>query len=233
MKDAKWVRNPIDAFILARLEKEGLQPVARGVEGEAHPAGHARPDRPAADAGGGGRVRRRHVDRRLREARRPAARLARSTASGWSSTGSTPSRYADTNGYQGDPTRTNWPWRDWVVEAMNANMPFDQFVTEQLAGDLLPNATPKQRLATAFNRNHTFNGEGGRIPDETRVENVMDRTETVGTVFLGLTIGCTRCHDHKFDPITQAEYFQLYAYFNNSRRRPASSSTSTAATCRR
>jgi hypothetical protein len=123
-------------------------------------------------------------------------------------------RYADTNGYQGDPTRTMWPWRDWLVRALNDNMPFDQFVTWQLAGDLLPNATQDQRLASAFNRNHAFNGEGGRIPEETRVENVMDRTETFGTALLGMTIGCARCHDHKFDPISQREYYQLFAYFN-------------------
>jgi hypothetical protein len=99
---------------------------------------------------------------------------------------------------------------------MNANMPFDAFLTEQLAGDLIPNHTLSQQLATSFNRNHTFNGEGGRIADETRVENVMDRTETFGSVFMGLTVGCTRCHDHKYDPLTQAEYYKLYAYFNNS-----------------
>jgi hypothetical protein len=125
-------------------------------------------------------------------------------------------RYADTDGFQGDPTRTMWPWRDWLVQALNGNMPFDQFTIEMLAGDLLPEATAEQVLATGFNRNHMFNGEGGRIPDETRVENVFDRTETTATVWLGLTMTCCRCHDHKFDPISLQEYYQFYAFFNNT-----------------
>ncbi len=125
-------------------------------------------------------------------------------------------RYADTNGFQGDPTRTMWPWRDWVVDAINNNMPFDQFTVEQLAGDLLPDATPQQILATAFNRNHMYNGEGGRIPEETRIENVFDRVETLGTAWLGLTVNCSRCHDHKYDPLTQKEYYQLFDYFNQT-----------------
>lgn len=126
------------------------------------------------------------------------------------------SRYADTDGFQGDPTRTMWPWRDWLVKALNDNMPFDQFTIEMLAGDLLENATPEQVLATGFNRNHMFNGEGGRIAEETRIENVFDRAETTGTVWLGMTMTCCRCHDHKFDPITEKEYFQLFAFFNNT-----------------
>jgi len=125
-------------------------------------------------------------------------------------------RYADTNGFQGDPERKMWPWRDWVVQAFNDNMPYDQFTVEQLAGDLLPNASREQILATAFNRNHMYNGEGGRIPEETRVENVFDRVETTGTVWLGLTLNCSRCHDHKFDAITQKEYYQFYDYFNQT-----------------
>jgi hypothetical protein len=125
-------------------------------------------------------------------------------------------RYADTDGFQGDPTRTMWPWRDWLVQALNDNMPFDQFTIEMLAGDLLPGASAEQVLATGFNRNHMFNGEGGRIPDETRVENVFDRTETTATVWLGLTMTCCRCHDHKFDPISLQEYYQFYAFFNNT-----------------
>lgn len=125
-------------------------------------------------------------------------------------------RYADTNGYQGDPERTMWPWRDWVVSAINANMPYDQFTVWQLAGDLLPNATSEQKLATGFNRNHMINGEGGRIAEETRVENVMDRVETTGTVWLGLTMQCTKCHDHKFDPLTMRDYYALYDVFNQT-----------------
>lgn len=125
-------------------------------------------------------------------------------------------RYADTNGYQGDNERTMWPWRDWVVDAFNSNMPFDQFTIWQLAGDLLPDASFEQKLATGFLRNHPINGEGGRIAEENRVDYVMDMTETVGTLWLGLTFNCCRCHDHKFDPLTQREYYQFSAYFNQT-----------------
>jgi hypothetical protein len=125
-------------------------------------------------------------------------------------------RYADTNGYQGDRERTMWPWRDWVVEAFNSNMPFDQFTTLQLAGDLLPQATSEQKLATGFCRNHMINGEGGRIAEENRVDYVMDMSETMGTVWLGLTLNCCRCHDHKYDPLTQNEYYQFFAFFNQT-----------------
>jgi|UniRef100_UPI00378423DB hypothetical protein len=124
-------------------------------------------------------------------------------------------RYADTNGYFGDKTRSLWPWRDWVIDAYNRNMRFDQFTIEQLAGDLLPNATTAQRIATGFNRNHMANNESGIIDEEYRVEYVADRLETTGTTWLGLTIGCARCHDHKYDPITQREFYQLFAFFNN------------------
>jgi len=125
-------------------------------------------------------------------------------------------RYSDTNGFQGDFTRDSWPWRDWVIQAFNQNMPYDEFSIKQLAGDLLPDATNDDILATAFNRNHPYNTEGGSIPEETRVTNVFDRTETTGTVWLGLTLNCVRCHDHKFDNIAQKEYYQLFDYFNQS-----------------
>ena len=125
-------------------------------------------------------------------------------------------RYADSNGYQGDNDRTMWPWRDWVVDAFNSNLPFDQFTVWQLAGDLLPNATREQKLATGFCRNHMINGEGGRIPEENRVDYVQDMTETVGTAWLGLTLTCSRCHDHKYDPIRQSEYFGMFAAFNQT-----------------
>ena len=126
-------------------------------------------------------------------------------------------RYADTNGYQGDPTRAMWYWRDWVIKALNDNMPFDRFTVEQLAeADLLPEPTRDQLIATGFHRNHMINGEGGlRFPEESRVDYVMDRVETTGTVWMGLTLTCCRCHDHKFDPIKQREYYQLSAYFNS------------------
>jgi Protein of unknown function (DUF1553)/Protein of unknown function (DUF1549)/Planctomycete cytochrome C len=124
-------------------------------------------------------------------------------------------RYADTNGYQGDPTRSMWYWRDWVIKALNDNMRFDQFTIEQIAGDLLPNPTREQLIATGFHRNHMLNGEGGRIAEESRVEYVQDRVETTGAVWLGLTLYCCRCHDHKYDPIKTREYYQLAAYFNS------------------
>lgn len=126
------------------------------------------------------------------------------------------SRYADSNGYQGDNDRTMWPWRDWVIQSINASMPYDQFTVWQLAGDLLPNATKEQKLATGFVRNHMINGEGGRIPEENRIEYLFDQAETVGTVWLGLTMQCTRCHDHKFDPLTQQDYYGLISFFNGT-----------------
>lgn len=124
-------------------------------------------------------------------------------------------RYADTNGYFTDNERTMWPWRDWVIRAFNANMPFDQFTIEQLAGDLLPNATLQQKIATGFNRNHMVNNESGLIPEEFRVEYVADRVKTTSTVWMGLTVECARCHDHKYDPISQRDYYRFFAYFNN------------------
>ena len=124
-------------------------------------------------------------------------------------------RYSDTDGFQGDAERNNWPWRDWVVDAFNQNLPFDQFTIEQFAGDLLPKATPEQILATCFHRNHMTNGEGGRDPEESRIDYVIDRVNTTGTVWLGLTLGCTQCHSHKFDPISHEDYYRLSAFFNS------------------
>ena len=124
-------------------------------------------------------------------------------------------RYADTNGYQTDGERTMWRWRDWVIDAFNANMPFDRFTIEQIAGDMLPKPTLEQRIATGFNRNHRGNSEGGVIPEEYAVEYVVDRVDTTSTVWLGLAVGCARCHDHKYDPLTQKEFYRLFAYFNN------------------
>lgn len=124
-------------------------------------------------------------------------------------------RYSDTDGFQSDSIRNNWPWRDWVTNAFNDNIGFDQFTIEQFAGDLLPNATPEQKLATCFHRNHMTNGEGGRDPEESRVDYVRDRVNTTGTVFLGLTFECAQCHSHKFDPLSQAAYYQFSAYFNS------------------
>ncbi|CAN5576311.1 hypothetical protein BH11PLA2_BH11PLA2_26270 [soil metagenome] len=124
-------------------------------------------------------------------------------------------RYADSNGYTVDGARSIWPYRDWVIAAFNANMPFNQFTTEQLAGDLLPKATKEQLIATGFHRNTGFNEEGGADPEQFRVERVIDRTNTTAAVWLGLTYGCAQCHDHKYDPVPQKDYYRLYAFFNS------------------
>ena len=124
-------------------------------------------------------------------------------------------RYADTYGYQADVERDMSPYRDWVISAFNRNLPYDQFLVWQLAGDLLPNPTREQRIATAFNRLHRQTNEGGSIEAEFRTEYVVDRVNTFGTAMLGLTLECARCHDHKFDPITQRDYYSLFAFFNN------------------
>ena len=124
-------------------------------------------------------------------------------------------RYSDTDGYQQDAMRSNWPWRDWVVRAYNDNVPFDRFTIEQFAGDLLDDASAEQVLATCFHRNHMTNGEGGRHAEESRVDYVLDRVNTTGTLWLGLTLGCAQCHDHKYDPVSQGEYYGLAAFFNS------------------
>ncbi len=215
VKKEDWPTNPIDRFVLARLEAKGLAPSP-----EADKATLLR--RVTFDLTGLPPSLQ-EIDFFL-EDRSPQAyekvveRLQASPAFGerWCWDWLDAARYADTNGFQNDPTRTMWPWRDWVINAINDNMPFDQFTVEQLAGDLLPDAKTDQILATAFNRNHMYNGEGGRIPEETRVENVFDRVETLGTVWLGLTLTCARCHDHKFDEIAQKEYYQFFDYFNQT-----------------
>ena len=124
-------------------------------------------------------------------------------------------RYSDSDGYQQDATRQNWPWRDWVIQQFQTNRSFRDFTIEQFAGDLLPDATEDQKLATCFHRNHMTNGEGGRDPEESRIDYVIDRVNTTGTVWLGLTLGCVQCHSHKFDPISQHDYYSLSAFFNS------------------
>lgn len=124
-------------------------------------------------------------------------------------------RYADSNGFQTDSSRSMWPWRDWVIQAFNQNLPFDHFTIEQIAGDLLPKPTQNQLIATGFNRNHRINGEGGIIAEEWRIENIIDRVETTSFTWLGLTMNCARCHDHKYDPITQKDFYSMFAFFNN------------------
>ena len=208
-----WPRVGIDHFVLARLEKEQLQPTIRAtrpalirrvsLDLTGLPPTLAEIDAFVADESPD--ALQRVVDRLL-----ASPRYGEHMAQAWLAA----ARYADTNGYQHDATRTMWPWRDWVVRSMNDNMPFDKFTLYQLAGDLLENPTQDQLIATGFHRNHGLNGEGGRDPEESRVEYVVDRASTTGSVWLGLTVGCARCHDHKYDQITQKEFYQFYAYFN-------------------
>lgn len=215
VRNKRWLRNEIDGFILKELERRGLKPSVEAAKETlirrlsldliGLPPSPEEIDAFLSDDSPNAYEK--VVDRLM-----ASPKFGEKWAWDWLDA----ARYADTNGFQGDPTRKMWPWRDWVVRAINENMPYDQFTVEQLAGDLLPNATTEQILATAFNRNHTYNGEGGRIPEETRVENVMDRVETMGTVWMGLTLNCCRCHDHKFDQLSQKEYYQLYDYFNQT-----------------
>ncbi len=214
VKDA-WPRNGIDRFILARLEKEGV--------------------RPSPEADRVTLIRRLHldligipptvaeVDAFLAD-RSPGAyerlvdRLLASPHYGerWGRHWLDQARYSDSNGYSIDAARSIWPYRDWVIGALNADLPFDRFTTDQLAGDLLPGATTEQKVATGFHRNTQINEEGGIDVEQFRVEAVVDRVNTTGSVWLGLTVGCCQCHDHKFDPISQKDYYQLYAFFNQS-----------------
>jgi hypothetical protein len=207
-------KNPIDAFVLERLERDGFKPspeaprhtlirrVALDLTGI--PPTPAEVDAFVNDKSPDAYEQ--LVDRLL-----ASPRYGERMAIRWLDA----ARYADTNGYQTDAERFMWRWRDWVINAFNSNMPFDRFTVEQIAGDLLPHPTLDQRIATGFNRNHRGNGEGGIIPEEYAVEYVVDRVETTSTVWLGLTMGCTRCHDHKYDPLTQKEFYQLFAFFNS------------------
>lgn len=215
LKDPSRVGTPIDAFLLARLEREGLSfaPDApretlirrlsldlRGLPPSPDEiAAFVADDAPAAYE-------------RLVEQFLASPHYGERMAWDWLDA----ARYADTNGYQGDGERTMWPWRDWVAASFNANQPYDQFSIWQIAGDLLPEPTTEQTLATGFCRNHMINGEGGRIAEENRIEYVFDQTETLGTVWLGLTFNCCRCHDHKFDPLSKRDYFSLFAFFNQT-----------------
>jgi hypothetical protein len=214
VKNSAWVRSDIDRFVLRRLEEEGLAPSPA-----ADPATLIRrvtldltglPPTPqeVADfvADPSDAAYERLIDRLL-----SSPRYGEHMAAYWLEV----ARYADTDGYQNDRYRYQHVWRDWVILAFNENKPFDQFVVEQIAGDMLPGATLKQQIATGFCRNHRINSEDGSIPAEWHVENVVDRVDTFGTVFLGLTVACARCHDHKYDPLSQQEYYRLFAYFNN------------------
>jgi hypothetical protein len=215
IKDKAWTRNAIDRFILQKLEQEGIKPSA--------PADRAT------------LIRRVYLDllgllpspeevTAFVDDKRPDAwehlieRLLASPHYGerWGRHWLDQARYADSDGYSIDGERAMWPYRDWVIAALNKDMPFDQFTIEQLAGDLLPNSTKSQQIATAFHRNTLINAEGGTDREQFRNEAVVDRVNTTGAVWLGLTVGCAQCHTHKFDPITHREYYQLFSFFNQT-----------------
>jgi hypothetical protein len=214
VRQADWCRGPIDRFVLARLEQAGLAPnpeadrvtLARrlALDLTGLPPDPAAVDAFVADTAADAYER--YVDGLL-----ASPHFGERMAVEWLDA----ARYADSNGFQADSSRSNWPWRDWVIRAFNANMPFDQFTVKQLAGDLVPDATRDDIVATGFNRNHRLNGEGGLIAAEWLVETIIDRVETTGQTWLGLTVGCSRCHDHKYDPLTQKEFYSLYAFFNS------------------
>ena len=214
VKQEGWVRNPIDRFVLARLEQEGLQPspeadkatLLRRVTYDLTglPPTPAEIDAFLSDRSPDAYETR--VDALLK-----SPHYGERMAVPWLDT----ARYADSHGYHIDSLREMWHWRDWVIDAFNRNLPFDQFTVEQIAGDLLPHATDAQKIASGFNRNHMINFEGGAIAAEYQVEYVIDRVEATSTTFMGLTMGCARCHTHKFDPITQKEFYQFFAFFNS------------------
>jgi hypothetical protein len=215
VKNSAWPRNEIDLFVLARLEKEILAPqpevdrarLIRRVSLDliGLPPTIEEVDAFLADKSPDAYEK---VVDRLLSSRHYGERWARP----WLDL----ARYADTNGYEKDSRRVMWPYRDWVINALNKNMPFDEFTIEQLAGDLLPNATLEQKIATGFHRNTMINAEGGVDPEEYRVAAVIDRVNTTATVWLGTTLGCCQCHSHKYDPFKQKEYYQFMAFFNNT-----------------
>ena len=208
VRRTEWVRNPIDAFVLARLEREGLEPSA-----EAEP--HALRRRVHLDLTGLPPAPADLSEPATHEA--AVERLLESEHYGerWASAWLDQVRYADSDGYEKDSVRPHaWRYRHWVIDALNRDMPFDRFTVEQIAGDLLPGATPAQKVATGFHRNTLKNREGGVNVEQFRFEEVVDRTNTVATVWLGLSMECARCHDHKYDPVTQREYYRLLAFFN-------------------
>jgi hypothetical protein len=212
VKEKGWAKNEIDRFILARLETEGLRPTE-----EAPMPKLLR--RVALDLTG--LPPQPEQMKKWLAAKKPyetavdellaSEHFGERMASDWMDL----ARYADTHGFNNDSARSMWRWRDWVIGAFNKNMPYDQFIREQLAGDLFEKPTLDQKIATAFNRNHVINSEGGIIEEEYRVEYVADRVQTTALAWMGLTVQCARCHDHKFDPVTQKDYYKFFAFFNN------------------
>jgi hypothetical protein len=214
VSDPKWPRNDIDWFILARLDQEGLDPSPEAdhrtlirrvsLDLTGLPPTPAEVDAFVRDTSPNAYEK--LVDRLL-----ASPRYGERMAFRWMEA----ARFSDTNGYSNDGVREMWRWRDWVIEAFNRNLPYDQFTVAQIAGDLLPQPTLNQLIATGFNRNHRTSAEGGIVPEEFRVDYAADRTETTAIVWMGLTVGCARCHDHKYDPIPQRDYYRLFAYFNS------------------
>lgn len=208
------IQNSIDAFILSRLEKEGLQPMPEAdratlirrvsLDLVGLPPAPGEVDAFINDKSPDAYEK---VVDRLLASKHYGEQMARQ----WLDF----ARYADSHGFQTDSSRQMWPWRDWVIKAFNDNLPYDQFTIQQIAGDLLPNATRDQIVATGFNRNHRLNGEGGSIAEEWRIENIIDRVETTSFTWLGLSMNCCRCHDHKYDPLSQQDFYSMFAFFNN------------------
>jgi hypothetical protein len=213
VKSKDWPRNPIDNFVLARLEAEGLKPSPEADKSTllrrvyfdltGLPPTPAELDAFIADRSPDAYEK--SVDQLL-----ASPHYGERMAMPWLDL----ARYSDSHGYHIDSLRDMWAWRDWVIKAFNQNMPYDQFTVDQIAGDLLPNPTQDQLIASGFNRNHMITLEGGAIPEEYHVEYIVDRVSTTSTAFLGLTMGCARCHDHKFDPITQKDFYRFFAFFN-------------------
>src|SRR5262245_28603004 len=215
VKDVPWPANAIDCFILTRLEQERISPsspadrerlvrrVSLDLVGLPPSVGEA----DAFLADNSPDAYERLIDRLL-----ASPRYGERWATPWLDA----ARYADSNGYQRDGHRTIWPYRDWVIRALNGDLPFDQFTFEQIAGDLLPGATLDQQIATGFHRCTTVNVEAGTDEEENRVNQVFDRVNVTGTVWLGTTLECCQCHDHKYDPFTQRDYYQMFAFFNST-----------------
>jgi len=214
VKDHKWVRNPVDNFVLAHLEKQKLHPSPEAdrvtlirrvsLDLTGLPPTIAEVDAFLADHSA-------DAYEKLVERLLASPHYGEQWGRHWLDV----ARYADSNGYEKDLPRSIWPYRDWVINAFNHNEPFNQFTIDQLAGDLLPNATTEQKIATGFARNSMINEEGGVDPEEFRVAAIINRVETTGKAFLGLTINCAQCHSHKYDPISQREYYQFFAFLNN------------------
>ena len=214
VKNTAWVQNPIDRFILARLEKEGLAPspeadkvtLLRRVSLDLTGLPPTPDEVKAFVADKSKDAYAKVVDRLLAN-----PHYGERMAVSWLDL----ARYADTHGYHIDSQRDMWRWREWVIDAYNNNLPYDQFVVQQLAGDMLPNATLAQKIGSGFNRNHPINFEGGAIPEEYAAAYIFDRIDTTATTFMGLTMRCAQCHDHKYDPITQKDYYSFFAFFHN------------------